>query len=567
MMCSDRVLRTNLDVLRFASVQFDKNLKSLDNGIAALGDMQSVINDALQRDLRARLPSGSLSPALDPTEVEVPVEYSIPTRPTLLVYRSHASPEILPREAVQCRSKPDKEISTSDFIKHLGDYPPVPSPAEFHAESSIPSLTALHAPRNRISPHVLSRADVNQSSKRQEKTFSGRRLEYFGDDLPIFNLAETQEESSVPDLVALPSTRSRVSPNTLPYADVVKRKRTVSPAVESEYSKDYPLILDASYLQAKSSVPNFAPLPAPRSRTSPDIIPYVDAQELSKWDERASPLSYAGPVDDYLPIFDPAEIQRQTSLAKFATYTRRRSFSPEEFEAIPLEEISRLMRKEDAFLDEDDSIPIAPLEPSLVDVFGVKLMCADVVSEPRRKKLIPSAADEGFISDHPPVFNAKEIQAESSDPIVAAFPTSRSCVSPDTLPYADVHRLLRRDESSPSPHEEFVDDYPPISYPEESQAGSILDVEASYGERISSSPESMPWRVVQPLLKRNRAFLDDDVSLKVSNGEFFLSQRELFIRRSPRHSGEYDLRGRALSPKPIPQEDITKLMKRGRGLH
>lgn len=102
-------------------------------------------------------------------------------------------------------------------------------------------------------------------------------------------------------------------------------------------------------------------------------------------DEDICPGPHATPIEECLPIFDPGEIQRESSFRNLAArYGRRKSFSPEEFEPIVPEEISLLMKKGEGLLDDDDSLPIAPHERSLNDVFGMKLMCADVVSHPRR---------------------------------------------------------------------------------------------------------------------------------------------------------------------------------------
>ena len=437
-------------------------------------------------------------------------------------------------------SKPARKEVTSPAVDSglMDDYPPLFIAPGIQAESSEFNIAAFLATRSCVSPDIIPYAEVQNLLKRGEdfspdsrtgpvnslSTSDSARIQNKSMNLVAHSDQEKSFSSeSIPRRVVLPlKKRNRffldedvsfpIAPLQPPAIDVSGVKRVGVNVVQSPVNSGGDL--NAEEIQAESMLPNLITQLAPRSCGPPGILRRSAVQQVLELDKELPP----GLIDD-LPIFDQAEIQNESPLLNITPHSARRlrrSFTPEDFRPMPSEDKSRLMNREALFFDEDDEMPIVPLEPLLDDVFDGKLMCAELVSELGRKEVI-SPAVSGLMDDYP-LFIAAEIQAEASEFNIAAFLATRSCVSPDILPYAEVQRLLKRNKEPPldPPRTGLIGDLP-LSDPAGTQnefSLSNLDALCSQLERSSSPP--IPRRVTRPLKKRNRAFLDDDVSLPIA---------------------------------------------------
>ena len=443
-------------------------------------------------------------------------------------------------------SKPARKEVTSPAVDSgiMDDYPPLFIAAGIQGESSEFNIADFLAPRSCVPPDILPYAEVQKLLKRDEdfspdlrtgpvnslSTSDSARIRNKSTNLPAQNGQEKSFSSgSIPRKVVLPLKRRNrfflgedvsfpIAPLQPHATDVSGVKRVGANMVQSPVNPGgygfSPLDLNGEEIQAESILPNLITQLAPRSCGSPGISRRSNMQQVSELDEELPP----GPIDD-LPIFDQAEIQNESPLPNITPHSARRlsrSFTPEDFGPMPSEDKSRLMDREDVVFDEDDRMPIAPLEPLSDDVFDAQLLCAEFISELGRKEVISLPVSE--LMDDYPVFIAAEIAAESSEFNIAAFLATRSCVSPDILPHAEVQRLLKRKKEPPlgPPRTGLIGDLP-LSDPADIQnepSLSNLDARCSQVERRSSP--SIPRRVTRPIKKRNRAFLDDDVSLPIA---------------------------------------------------
>jgi hypothetical protein len=132
---------------------------------------------------------------------------------------------------------------------------------------------------------------------------------------------------------------------------------------------------------------------SPRPCVSPDISPYA---EVHRWlqEMEEHPHGSSNEVADNLSMLDLAGGHGESSVLRLSERT-----------PIQWRTYQMLIRKEDS-LDDDDSASTVPLDPSFIDVFGLKIMWADILPQPKEKGVF----DLRFVGYCPP-FSRANIQA------------------------------------------------------------------------------------------------------------------------------------------------------------
>ncbi|KAF8528305.1 hypothetical protein JB92DRAFT_2864566 [Gautieria morchelliformis] len=111
-------------------------------------------------------------------------------------------------------------------------------------------------------------------------------------------------------------------------------------------------------------------------------------------------------VDEESFIFDPLEIQRESTIRKVASRSAPKNTPPPKYPRRARHTYSM------EFIPRKD-MPTAPPEHSLIDVFGPIILCADILPQRQEKKGDTAVFDPRFVGYCPP-FRRAEIQAESS---------------------------------------------------------------------------------------------------------------------------------------------------------
>jgi hypothetical protein len=199
-----------------------------------------------------------------------------------------------------------------------------------------------------------------------------------------------------------------------------RRTKPASPMPDTMVDDLYPLAVNSADIQAECSVRQEAAL-VPRACGPPDISPYAIAD---RWLQRVEELfrgSRNAVSTDNLAIPGLSDARGQSSDPRLPPRcARKRSHS---MEFIQQKDIPKLLTRKEGPSDLEDSISTDPLEIPLFDVFGAKIMCADILPQPKKKGVAP-VFDPTFIGYCPP-FKRADIQAESSVRNLAALFASR----------------------------------------------------------------------------------------------------------------------------------------------
>jgi hypothetical protein len=206
-----------------------------------------------------------------------------------------------------------------------GLLPLVSDPTEIKDGSSIHNGPPVVASRLRAYPDSLPNSRVYRSSKRVDESSPSARIEIIDDYPPVFDPAEFWDESSGPNHGALLVSRACNSPDNLSHANVqqlLKPGKEISLGTYRRFIDDYPPIFNPAEIQAESSVYEPTALPFPRALYSQVILPQENA--LSKQKPISRLHIPAGFIGGFQPVFDPADIQAESSprnLAALLTHT------------------------------------------------------------------------------------------------------------------------------------------------------------------------------------------------------------------------------------------------------
>ena len=406
--------------MQLLTADMNKTLLNFQNGLASLKAMQRAIEITLtETELalaarphvinQAKIQAGSSIPSLtgqlapevctvpdvplygeEPSPganyplrsytADFPAESSPSKFATRLDRRACITPEVLPHANFQCSAKQEEDTTPNANVEPFGRYPPVFNSAERKPESTVPDPATLLCLPSVYSPHIIPQETMQIDPA--SVTPVPIHPVILGDCIPYFDPSEIQAESPSPHRVVRRWSGISPSPDVPPNVSVqrsLERNEMALGSAHPSFSGDNLPALRHVESPIESAVSNLSPPLPPWSRDSQSR---TNVQRLSKRDKQAPPGSHI--AQDSSPIFCPAEIRAESSIPTLARLLApKRSYSPE---ILSQEDVLSLMKQRpDSLSDDDSSTVIVPLHTSGHDVFGEKLMCADVISQINRR--------------------------------------------------------------------------------------------------------------------------------------------------------------------------------------